>query len=314
MRIRFAVHIAPQFGFSYNHAKRVTLRAEELGYDLVTIGDHLFLDEKSQDRDCYEAWTLASALAAVTTKIRIGTLVTCNSFRHPGILAKIVAAVDNLSNGRTLLGIGAGWKKLEYDAYGIPFPRASERVNQLEEAIQIIKLLWTKPRASFIGNHYKVKDALCAPKPIQKPHPPILVGGHGKRILKIVAKHADMCNITFQVGPELNEILETLEAHCNAVGRNFHDIEKSFFAYCYIAENRQESESHLIELAKRGGRTVNELRTRMPGAWVGTPATIRDRCQSLVSKGFTSFQIRFLFGKECEMSELFASQVIPELS
>ncbi|MDH5483004.1 MAG: TIGR03560 family F420-dependent LLM class oxidoreductase [Candidatus Bathyarchaeota archaeon] len=315
MRIRFAVHIPAQFGFDYEHAKRVALIAEELSYDLVTIGDHLFLDEQSQDRNCMEAWTLASALAVVTSKIRIGTLVTCNSFRHPGILAKIAATVDNISHGRTLFGIGAGWKKLEYDAYGIPFPPVSERMDQLEEAIQIVKLLWTKPKTTFIGNHYRIKDALCAPKPIQKPHPPILVGGHGKkRTLKIVAKHADMCNMNFEVGPELDELLETLKGHCDAVGRNYNDIEKSFFAYCYITENEEEAESHLIDVAKRSGRTVSELKTDMPGIWVGTPETVRDRCQNLISKGFTSFQIRFLFGKECEMSELFARQVIPELS
>jgi len=315
MRIGFAVHIAPQMGFDYEHAKRVTLRAEKLGYDLVTIGDHLFLDEQSEERNCMEAWTLASALAAVTSKIRIGTLVTCNSFRHPGILAKIAATVDIISNGRTLLGIGAGWKKLEYDAYGIPFPSVSERMDQLEEAVQIIKLLWTKPKATFTGKHYKIKDALCAPKPVQKPHPPILVGGHGKkRTLRIVAEHANMCNITFQVGPELDELLEALQRHCKTVRRDYNSIDKSFFAYCYITENEQKTESHLIEISKRSGRTVSELKADMPGIWIGTPETVRDRCQYLISKGFTSFQIRFLFDKECEMSELFARQVIPKLS
>lgn len=136
MSVKFGIQIEPQSGFDYEPVEKIALNGEEAGYDSVWSSDHFFLDEKSEDRKCMEAWTLLAALPSKTEKIRLGTLVTCNSYRHPAVLAKIAATVDVISNGRLFFGVGAGWKKIEYRAYGIPFPSLRGRMDRLEEANQ----------------------------------------------------------------------------------------------------------------------------------------------------------------------------------
>lgn len=313
MKPRFGVHIAAQFGYSYETSLEIALNAEQLGYDLVTIGDHLFLDENSSNRHCLESWMLLCALATQTSKIRLSTLVSANSFRHPSLLPKMAATADVISNGRIMLGLGAGWKKLEYEAYGYEFPTARIRLEQLEEAIQIIRLMWTEDSASFQGKHYTIKDAFCAPKPIQKPHPPIIIGGHGKKhTLRLVAKYADMCNFTFNVDLEINELLDALKAHCKDVGRDYESVEKTFFAYCVIFQEQEELDAYIDNLAKARGMTPEQVKQRhdsMPGVWIGTPEIVREKCERLVDKGFSYFQVRFQLGEDVPMSTLFKNNV-----
>ncbi|MFX0061892.1 MAG: TIGR03560 family F420-dependent LLM class oxidoreductase [Candidatus Hermodarchaeota archaeon] len=317
MKIGFGIHIAPQMGFDYQAVESITLNVERLGYNLVTLGDHLFLDEKSEELNCMETWTLLSALAARTSKIRLGPLVTCNSFRHPSVLAKIAATVDLISKGRLIFGIGAGWKQIEYDAYGIRFPSVSERMDQLEEAIQIIRKLWTEPKATFEGKHYRITNAPCAPKPIQKPYPPLLIGGAGeKRILRMVAKYANMSNFTWQEGSKVDRLLGILRKHCEAVGRDYNSIEKTFLAICFISEDEDEIETRIVETAKRRGISLEQQKKEVssePGILYGTPEEVRERCQSLINKGITQFQIRFSEEKELQMSTLFAKSVKDQL-
>ena len=278
----------------------------------------MFLDENSEDRDCLEAWSLLSSLVAKTSKIMLGTLVTCNSFRHPSILAKMASTIDVISNGRLLLGIGAGWKKVEYDAYGIPFPKVQDRMDQLEEAVQIIKLMWTEPKASFSGKHYMVKDAFCQPKPIQKPHPPILIGGEGmQRTLRIVAKYGDMCNFTFMLDKDSTILLDKLKEYCKDIGRDYNSIEKTFFTYCMISESKDEVDEFLSRLAQSRGISIEQIeeeRLERDGMWVGDPDFLKEKCQTLIDKGFTFFQMRFPMGKETQMCKLFAEKVIPYFS
>ena len=180
MKLHFGIQIEPQFGFDYITIEKIALNAEKIGFDSIWSSDHLFLHDKAEEINCMEAWTLLSALASKTNKLRLGTLVTCNSYRYPSILAKIASTVDSISNGRLEFGIGAGWKEIEYKAYGIPFPSVKERFDRLEEALQIIKLLWTEPKVTFTGRYYSIKDAFSAPKPVQNPHPPIFIGGTGE--------------------------------------------------------------------------------------------------------------------------------------
>ncbi|MHA2600552.1 MAG: LLM class F420-dependent oxidoreductase [Candidatus Thorarchaeota archaeon SMTZ1-83] len=313
MQPGFGVHIAPQFGYSYEEVQEIVAHVERKGYNLLTIGDHLFLDENSAERDCMEAWMLVGALASQTSRIRLGTLVSANSFRHPSLMAKMAATADVISNGRLVFGIGAGWKEIEYDAYGYDFPTARVRLEQLEEAVQIIRLMWTEDAASFEGHHYRIRNAFCSPKPIQKPHPPILVGGHGKKhTLRIVAKYADMCNITFQVGFELVDLLDALRLHCEKAGRDYDSIEKTFFVYCAVFEEEQDLELFIENLAMQQGTTSKRLKERhsqMPGSWIGTPESIIEKCRYLQERGFTLFQVRFPFGQDIHMSSLFHERV-----
>jgi len=228
-------------------------------------------------------------------------------------MAKMAATADVISNGRLVFGIGAGWKEIEYDAYGYDFPTARVRLEQLEEAVQIIRLMWTEDAASFEGHHYRIRNAFCSPKPIQKPHPPILVGGHGKKhTLRIVAKYADMCNITFQVGFELVDLLDALRLHCEKAGRDYDSIEKTFFVYCAVFEEEQDLELFIENLAMQQGTTSKRLKERhsqMPGSWIGTPESIIEKCRYLQERGFTLFQVRFPFGQDIHMSSLFHERV-----
>ncbi len=143
---QIGLQIEPQFGFTYEQVRDLARLCQAVGFNSLWCSDHLFLDAKSEERNCYDAWSLLSALAVDTKDVRLGTLVTCASFRYPAVLAKVAAGVDVLSGGRLEFGIGAGWKELEYKAYGIPFPPPGERVSRLEEAVQIVKAMWTQPR------------------------------------------------------------------------------------------------------------------------------------------------------------------------
>ncbi|OLS28236.1 MAG: Pyrimidine monooxygenase RutA [Candidatus Heimdallarchaeota archaeon LC_2] len=164
--IKFGIQIEPQFGFKYNNIKEIALQGEKLEFTSIWSSDHFFYGPNPEVTDCLEAWTLLSALAVDTSTIRLGTLVTGNNYRYPPLLAKMTATVDQISGGRLDFGLGAGWKQNEYEAYGIPFPSVKDRMDQLEEAIQIIKKLWTEPKVTFQGKHYQLKDAYSSPKPV----------------------------------------------------------------------------------------------------------------------------------------------------
>ena len=200
-----------------------------------------------------EGWTTISALAGVTTKIKLGTLVTGIIYRHPSILAKMGATLDVISKGRLFMGIGAGWNEEESLAYGIAssFPSNRERLDRLEEAIQIIRKMWTdEPTATFTGKYYQIKTAYCNPKPIQRPSPPILVGGAGeKRTLEIVAKYADACNL-FGSSETVKRKLDVLKEHCKKVGRDYDSILKTKLGSVIIDKNEEAAKDRVSHIFK----------------------------------------------------------------
>ncbi|MHA1984498.1 MAG: TIGR03560 family F420-dependent LLM class oxidoreductase [Candidatus Hodarchaeales archaeon] len=316
MNIKFGIQIEPQFGFDYKTVEEIALEVEKLGFHSLWSSYHFFLHDKSAEQNCMEAWTLLSALASVTTKLRLGTLVTGNSYRYPAILAKIASTIDMISEGRLEFGIGAGWKEIEYNAYGIPFGTWKERFDSLEEAIQIIKLLWTEPKATFEGKIHTIKDAISAPKPVQKPMPPIFIGGTGKkRTLKMVAKYADYLNFGWFSHPdELPILLDTLKIHCKTVGRDIDEIGKSFFAYVIMAETENELEEYFKEEAEKRKQSVVEYKKRFgEGVFIGTPEKIQERFQKLIDLGFDYFQCMFPYGRDYEASKDLARLVFPTL-
>jgi alkanesulfonate monooxygenase SsuD/methylene tetrahydromethanopterin reductase-like flavin-dependent oxidoreductase (luciferase family) len=219
-----------------------------------------------------------------------------------------------ISNGRLEFGIGTGWKEIEYDAYGIPFGTWKERFDSLEEAIQIIKLLWTEPKATFKGKFHSIKDAFSAPKPIQKPMPPIFIGGGGKkRTLKMVAKYGDYCNFGWFHKPnEIPILLDTLKNHCKTEGRDFDQIGKSFFAHVIMAETERELEIYFKEEAERKNQPIPDYKKRFgEGVFIGTPEIIQERFQALVDLGFDYFQCMFPYGRDYEASQEFAKHIFP---
>src|SRR5262245_42353159 len=175
-RIRFSVQ-TPIEGTTFGALARHWQRAEALGYHSVWLDDHFYGVATPASDDSLECWTLMAALARETSRIRFGTLVLCQSYRNPALLAKMAATVDDPSDGRVECGLGAGWYEREYAAYGYDFPPIGTRLAQLDEALRICRSMWTEERATFRGRHYRVEDAWCNPKPLQRPHPPIMIGG-----------------------------------------------------------------------------------------------------------------------------------------
>ena len=192
--VEFGVYL-PQLKFSFDELRDRVQLAERLGYDSAWFYDH-FYSPGTPDVPAFEAWTLVSALAAVTHTIRFGHLVLCNPFRHPAMLAQMALTLDAISHGRLDLGIGTGSQPREFAEYGIPYASFRERAEQLDEALQVLKMLFTQPRSSFSGKYYTLKDAPSPLRPVQQPHPPIIVGGGGEKFtLPLVARHADVLEL-----------------------------------------------------------------------------------------------------------------------
>ncbi len=177
---------------------------------------------------CMDGWTLLAGLAAATRRVRLGLMVGCNGYRHPAVLAKIATTIDHISNGRLDMGLGAGWFETEYRMYGIPFPPPAQRIRELDEACQLIKLLWTEQVASFEGRYYTLTAARHEPKPVQKPHPPLVIGGAGEQLtLRVVARHADIYNLSGSTPDKVVHKSRVLEEHCAAIGRDPGQIRRS---------------------------------------------------------------------------------------
>lgn len=244
--------VSPAAGWGYLELRDLARGAERAGFESFWVSDHFFGGEGFPDRDCLEAWTLLAALARDTERIRLGCLVTAAQYRNPALLAKTVAGVDQMSDGRVEFGIGAGWKENEYKAYGYGFPDAGTRVTQMNEAIEICRRLWTEERATFTGKHYRVEDAVCAPKPRQKPYPPLWIGGSGPRVMRSAARSADGFDISRR-GPggalltkeELRAVMAEIDEACRAVKRD-RPLLRSHWAVANIADR-----AALTDLRKR---------------------------------------------------------------
>lgn len=225
--MRLAILVSPAAGWTYPEIRDLARDAETTGFGTFWVSDHFFGGEGFPDRNCLEAWTLVAALARDTSTIRLGTLVTAHSYRNPAYLAKTVASIDHLSGGRIEFGLGAGWKENEYAAYGYEFPAPGIRVTQMRETLEICTRMWTQESATYSGAHYRVEDALCAPKPAQRPYPPITIGGTKPRIMRVAARYADLFNVGRLGTPpqvptraQLLALLAELAAAAASVGRD----------------------------------------------------------------------------------------------
>ncbi|MBO0830120.1 MAG: LLM class F420-dependent oxidoreductase [Streptosporangiales bacterium] len=202
--------------------------ADDAGFESCWVMDHFATLGPRDDGDIFEAWTQLAAMAEATSRTRIGCAVVGNTYRHPGVLAKTAVTVDHLSGGRLEFGIGAGWAENEHTMLGLEFGTRNDRADRLEEAVQIIRSLWTQPRTTFDGRHYQVKDAVALPKPVQQPHPPIWIGGSGpKRTLRITAEYADVWNAAGGTPEAVAESGEILDRHCADVGRDPAAVRRS---------------------------------------------------------------------------------------
>ena len=313
----------PIFGFDYQNGdtsrivdslKNLITRAEDTGFDSFWVMDHFhqipFIGRPEEPM--LEGWTTISVLAGITTKIKLGTLVTGILYRHPSVLAKIAATLDVLSKGRLFMGIGASYFEEEARAYGIPFyPSTQERMQRLEEAIQIIRKMWTEePNASFEGKYFQIQNAYCNPKPVQKPSPPILVGGSGERkTLKIVAKYADACNLFGSV-ETIKRKLDVLKEHCKNVGRDYDSILKTKLDLVVIDDSEEKARKRAQQFYI--GIPEQQIKDR-EFAIYGTREDVSRQIELLEEAGIQYLMVHLEPSRELEELDTFTNGILKRL-
>jgi F420-dependent oxidoreductase-like protein len=227
MGVRIGLKLSQQ-NTSPGELRSIWQLADQSGFDHLWIFDHFAAILSDPEIDVLEGWTLLGAMAEATSRVRIGCMVTGNTYRHPAVLAKMAVTVDQLSDGRLELGIGAAWAENEHAMLGLDFGTAGRRVEWLDEACQVMKLLFTEERTTFEGARYVLRDAIANPKPVQRPHPPFWIGGRGERkTLRVIARHADVWNAPGGEPDEVARLAGVLDAHCADVGRDPAEIRRS---------------------------------------------------------------------------------------
>ncbi len=294
----------------YETMTRVAQAAERLGFDSIWLFDHFHTYFRPVLETTFEAWTSTAALARDTSTIRIGQMVTCNSYRNPALLAKMASTVDVLSHGRLDFGIGAGWYEHEYDAYGYPYPPVGDRLRMMGEALQIIHAMWSQPYASFEGRFYRIHGAINEPKGVQQPHPPVWIGGEGERVtLRMAAMYGDATNF----GGHLDDMgwyrhkFDVVRGHCEAVGRDPDEIIRSANVETTLLRARDDPD----ELTRRYRRdeSLDQYRAH---AIVGGPHEIVDTYGRLIDAGVNYIIVSDVPGlARLDVLETLASEVLP---
>jgi F420-dependent oxidoreductase-like protein len=287
---------------AYETMTRVAQLAEEVGFASVWLVDHFHTVPQPRQEKTFECWTTTGALARDTKTIRIGQMVTCNSYRHPALLAKMASTVDVLSHGRLNFGIGAGWYEHEYRAYGYAYPDGPQRLRQLRETLQILQALWQEEEAHFEGTVYQVRGAINQPKGVQRPHIPLLIGGDGEQVtLKLVAQYADACNVGDDPA-SVQQKLGVLKQHCERVERDYERIHRTSTTFCLLADSDEQALAILP--TERKARMGEQVQT----ALIGSPETIRQRMAAYEEAGVQELVLRFIDGTNLEMLRRFAAE------
>ncbi len=295
----------------YETMSRIALTAERLGFDSIWLFDHFHTYFKPVLETTFECWTSTAALARDTSRIRLGQMVTCNGYRNPALMAKMASTVDVLSHGRLDFGIGAGWYEHEYRAYGYEYPPTpGDRLRRLDEALQIIRAMWTEPYASFQGTYYQISGAINEPKGVQRPHPPIWIGGSGEKVtLKLAARYGDATNL----GGHLNDMsyyihkYEVIRGHCEAIGRDPDTLIRSANAETTLL--RPGDDAELLTRRYRRDDTLEEYRTH---AVVGGPQEVIDTYGRLIDAGVNYIIVSDLPGlATTDILEYLAAEVLP---
>lgn len=297
----------PQIKRTWAEARDAAVEFDRLGFDSVWVCDHLYGVPMPQF-PIFEAWSQLAAVAALTERVELGTLVTPVFFRNAGVLAKQVATVDHVSNGRTVVGLGGGWFATEFESYGLPFPPVRARLEALEETAAALKRLWTEPAVTLEGRHVTLQDAMCEPKPVRRP--PILIGGGGEKVLMgIVARHADVWNNLAVHQGQLADKIDVLRRRCEREGRDFGELTVSQQCLVVIAETEAAAREALAKAVKiYGGHMGGGLEEH--GIW-GTPARVVECLERHRALGCTHFVMEF-FGRDTrEPARLFAERVLP---
>ena len=298
----------PQVGASYASFRERVRSAENAGFDGFWVVDHMW-GRGAPDVPCLEGWSLLAALAEATTRIRLGVLVTCNSYRNPGMLAKAAATADHVSGGRIELGMGAGWMDEEYRAYGFEFPDVPTRLAQLGEALDVVTGLFSQRRTTVAGRHYRFTDAPFEPKPLQRPLP-ITIGGAGPKVLmRLVARYAQRWNCPMPAALRLEEHLTALARHCADIGRDPREVIVSEQIAVVVAKD----DAALREKRAFAERAIGGFVDIEQMAVCGTPNAVVDRLAEKIERGVRDFAVLFGDYGAPDSLALFAERVRPEL-
>ncbi|MGA2410999.1 MAG: LLM class flavin-dependent oxidoreductase [Candidatus Binataceae bacterium] len=303
--------------------------AERSGFYSVSINDHFFSPLGSPKTPQLECFSTLSAIAALTKKVRLTPAVTAISFRTPAMLAKIASTLDHLSDGRLIMGLGAGWQRSEYDAHGYPYPNNLERIAQLADAIKVLKAMWTEDEPSYHGRFFAVEKAYNNPRPVQQPHPPIMIGGSGKKILELVAAEAQIANLIppivngkdFVQDPaaavkfdkaELKRRIGMLRGFLSSAGRDPSSVELSVISMVTISHSKSDVEAALARTAAGMGFPNIEAARNSPVLLVGTPEEVRRELRSRIEELGTTYYI--VFPSSAEAGDLLVKEIMPEFA
>ena len=322
--MKLGVMIEGQEGLTWDRWREIMSRVEELGFESLWRSDHfhsLMGPEQAGEREALETWVSLVVTARETARLRFGPLVCSMTFRHPSLLARMAAAVDGLSGGRLVLGVGAGWNESEHRAFGIPFPPVKQRMDMLEEGIEVILRLFRDEPASFSGRHYSLEGAVMRPKPEQRPHPPLLVGGSGeKRTLRIVAKYADEWNAVAPTPETYRAKSAILEEYCRAVSRDPATIARSVMSAFIVGgseatrrERTQALQRVLPALGRMEPEAVQEA-VRARGWLVGTPDDVTTQLRALAAEGVQRVMLQHHDQTNFAVLEEIALEVLPAVA
>jgi F420-dependent oxidoreductase-like protein len=297
-------------GEQWDRILRFANLIEDSGYDSIWVYDHFHTHPVVTQESTFDAWTLMAALAAVTSRARLGQMCTCALYRPPSLLAKMAANIDVISGGRLDVGIGAGWSKGEFEAYGYRYPSDGERLDMLEEAVQVLLAMWTHDKARFQGEHYTVDGAINRPHPIQQPHPPLWISGGGeKRTLRIAARYGDFANFGDNI-EEFRHKSRVLAGHCEAVGRPYEEIGRTIHRMAVIGRDDADLRRKLDIAAGRRSCTPEEFAGEHLAVTV--PQAVEEMGR-FIDEGCAEMILYFYDMGEADSLELFASEVIPQL-
>jgi len=313
------VMIEGQEGLTWERWRRIMRATEDLGFESLWRSDHFFSLSGPRDRPALETFLSFVLVATETSRIRFGPLVSSATFRHPSLVARMAAQIDVLSGGRFILGMGAGWNVPEHEAFGLPFPAVRERMDRLEESIRVVRALWGPSPANFEGRYYSLKDAICEPKPAQRPMP-LLIGGSGeRRTLKLVAQYADEWNGVGLTVEGYRAKRAVLEQHCAAVGRDPATVRHSQMAGFIIGRTEAEQRAHLSRIAEAlpalGRNDPAEVIRGMRGrGWlVGTPDEVVQEIGRRQEAGQSRLMLQHHAQEDFATLELLAREILPQV-
>ncbi len=328
-QIKFNLYLP---SWNFRKTREHALLAEEMGFYSVSFGDHFYMavtqggsvgqKATTPNLECY---TSLAAVAAITKRVKLLTAVTPIGFRNPAVLGKMTATLDHISEGRLIVGLGSGWQRSEYAAYNLPFPPNADRLRQLEDAIKLLKVMWTDPEPTYHGTDFAIDKAYNYPQPTQKPHPPIMIGGGGRKVIQLAGRYADILSlvppnpdgtsdlhrsVTF-TKKQFRERVDLFYESARAAGRDPSKLEVSTLSYMLMSRDKSQADQMLAASAADAGTDIETTRAALTYV-SGTPTEVRDeirsRCEELDLSYFS-----FYFSSR-EMLNTFASEVMPQFA